>query len=72
MKYLNVLNDPDENQRKARKLPRYLIDRWSREVDRWLNKDEEQRQSGRASSNVASSNGLSPVLCVLQLPSKGV
>ena len=54
MKYLNVLNDPDENQRKARKLPRYLIDRWSREVDRWLNKDEEQRQSGRASSNVAS------------------
>ena len=52
MKYLNVLNDPDENQRKARKLPRYLIDRWSREVD-WLNKDEEQRQSGRASSNVA-------------------
>ena len=54
MKYLNVLDDPDENQRKARKLPRYLIDRWSREVDRWLNKDEEQRQSGRASSNVAS------------------
>ena len=41
MKYLNVLDDPDENQRKARKLPRYLIDRWSREVDRWLNQDEE-------------------------------
>lgn len=53
MKYLNVLDDPDENQRKARKLPRYLIDLWSREVDRWLNQDEEQRQSGRASSNVA-------------------
>ena len=41
MKYLNVLDDPDENQRKARKLPRHLIDRWSREVDRWLNEDEE-------------------------------
>ena len=41
MKYLNVLDDPDENQSKARKLPRYLIYRWSREVDRWLNQDEE-------------------------------
>lgn len=53
MKYLNVLDDPDENQRKARKLLRYLIDLWSREVDRWLNQDEEQRQSGRALSNVS-------------------
>ena len=29
----------------VRKLPRYLIDRWSREVDRWLDKDEDQYQS---------------------------
>ena len=45
VRYLKVLNDPDENQRMVRKLPRYLIDRWSREVDRWLNKDEDQCQS---------------------------
>ena len=43
VKYLNVLDDPDENQRMVRKLPRYLVDRWSREVDRRLNKDEDQR-----------------------------
>ena len=43
MKYLKVLDDPDENQRMVRKLPRYLIDRWSREVDRWLNKDDDLR-----------------------------
>lgn len=43
VKYLNVRDDPDENQRMVQKLPRYLIDRWSREVDHWLNRDEEQR-----------------------------
>ena len=45
VRYLKVLNDPDENQRMVRKLPRYLIDRWSREVDRWLDKDDDQYQS---------------------------
>lgn len=45
VRYLKVLNDPDENQRMVHKLPRYLIDRWSREVDRWLDKDEDQYQS---------------------------
>ena len=45
VRYLDILNDPDENQRIVRKLPRYLIDRWSREVDRWLNKGEDQRHS---------------------------
>lgn len=45
VRYLKVLNDPDENQRMVRKRPRYLIDRWSREVDRWLDKDEDQYQS---------------------------
>ena len=39
LRYLKVLNDPDENQRMVRKLRRYLIDCWSREVDRWLTKD---------------------------------
>ena len=43
VKYLNVLDDPDENQRMVRQLSRYLVDRWSREVDRRLNKDEDQR-----------------------------
>ena len=49
IKYLKVLDDPDENQRMVRKLPRYLIDRWSREVDRWLNKDEEDQHHGEGS-----------------------
>jgi len=52
MKYLKVLDDPDENQRMVRKLPRYIIDRWSREVERWLNKDEDQRHSEVTSSDV--------------------
>ena len=34
----------------VRKLPRYLVDRWSREVDRWLNKDEDQPRSEITSS----------------------
>ena len=52
VKYLRVLDDPDENQRMVRKLPRYLVDRWSREVDRWLNKDEDQPCSEITSSDV--------------------
>ena len=52
MKYLKVLDDPDENRRMVRKLPRYLIDRWSREVDRWLNKDDDLRHSEETSSDV--------------------
>ena len=41
IKYLKALNDPEENQKMLRKLPRHLADRWSREVDRWLNKEEQ-------------------------------
>ena len=51
MKYLKVLYDPDENQRMVGKLPRYLIDRWSR-VDRWLKKDDDLRHSEETSSDV--------------------
>ena len=40
--YLKILDDPDENQKMAKKLPRHLIDRWSREVDRWLNKEQKR------------------------------
>jgi len=38
--HLKILDDPDENQKMAKKLPRHLIDRWSCEVDRWLNKEQ--------------------------------
>jgi len=34
----------------VRKLPCYLVDCWSREVDRWLNKDEDQPHSEITSS----------------------
>ena len=38
--YLNVLNDPDENQKILKKLPNYLVARWSRVVDRWVAEEE--------------------------------
>ena len=31
--YLNVLDDPEENQRMVKKLPSYIVNRWSRKVD---------------------------------------
>ena len=34
--FLNVLDDPTENRRMAKKLPSYIINRWSRQVDRWI------------------------------------
>ena len=36
--YLNILNDPNENQKMVRKLPKHLIVRWSREVDHYHSK----------------------------------
>jgi len=42
VKYLNILDDPDENQSMVCKLPWHLVDHWSCEVDRHLNKDEDQ------------------------------
>ena len=38
--YLQALNDPEENQKLVRKLPRNICDRWGREVDQWLNRKE--------------------------------
>ena len=38
IKYLKALNDPEENQKMLRKLLRHLADRWTREVNCWLNK----------------------------------
>ena len=39
--HLKALNDPEENQKMLCKLPRHLADRWTREVDRWLSKEEQ-------------------------------
>lgn len=46
VKYLKVLDDADENQRMVRKLPRYLTERWCREVERWRNNEEEGQHHG--------------------------
>jgi len=43
--YLKAPNDPGENHRMLRKLPRNLAERWTREVDRWVSK-EKQNSSG--------------------------
>ena len=40
IQYLNVLNDPDENQKIIQKLPNHLVVRWSRVVDEWIAVDE--------------------------------
>lgn len=37
--FLDALNDPDENQKMIKKLPPYLVNRWAREVDHWMNQD---------------------------------
>lgn len=50
IQYLKILDDPDENQKMARKLPRYLMNRWSRELDRWLNKEPKDQQQGEDGS----------------------
>jgi hypothetical protein len=34
--YLKDLDDPEENRKMLPKLPRYLADHWSREVDKRL------------------------------------
>ncbi|KAK3709219.1 hypothetical protein QZH41_004583 [Actinostola sp. cb2023] len=50
IKYLNVLNDPDENQRMLKKLPSYLVARWSRIVDRWITDEdcEDNEEDGKS------------------------
>lgn len=72
LKYLKVLDDQNENQRMVRKLPRYLVVRWSREVDRWLNKDEDQPPSEITSSDVHKGEVGYPPFSILWFPSKGV
>ena len=50
IKYLEVLNDPEENQRMLRKLPNHLVLRWSRIVHKWIEEDREEghgREAGQ-------------------------
>jgi len=47
IKYLKSLDDPEENQKMVDKRPRYLIDRWSREVDRWLSKNRTSKVTAK-------------------------
>ncbi len=55
--YLSVLNDPDENQKMLKKLPAYLVARWSRIVDEALAKEHDG--FGLASSKTLESATLS-------------
>ena len=41
IKYLEVLNDPEENQKMLRKLPSHLVSRWSRIVDKRIGEERE-------------------------------
>ena len=45
IQYLNVLNDPDENQKIIQKPPNHLVVRWSRVVDEWIAVDELEEDS---------------------------
>lgn len=40
LKYLSILDDPEENHKMLRKLPSYLVSRWGRIVDQSLNTEE--------------------------------
>ena len=48
---MKVLNDPEENQKMARKLPRNISDCWNRKVDRWLNTEDRQGSVSRPRSH---------------------
>ena len=50
IKYLRALNDPKENQKMLCKLLRHLTERWTQEVDCWLNKEEQGPSGVRARS----------------------
>ena len=48
IKYLEVLNNPEENQKMLRKLPNHLVSRWSRIVDKWIGEEREESQGRQA------------------------
>ena len=43
-RHLSSLDSEEDNAHILNKLPRYINDRWSRIIDRWLNCEEEERQ----------------------------
>jgi len=56
VKYLNILNDPDENQKMLKKLPSYLVTRWSHIVDKWIEgEDYEENNDDREHTPVNAS-----------------
>ena len=48
IKHLEVLNDPEKNQKMLRKLPNHLVSRWSRIVDKWIGEEREEGQGREA------------------------
>ena len=52
IRYLSVLNDPDENQKILRKLPNYLAVRWSRIVDEWITEEESVQSPGEQAHQI--------------------
>ena len=60
IKYLKVLDDPDENKKMLRKLPRYLVNRWGCEVDRWLTKEPKELTGGGSVNQMRTSDSSYP------------
>ena len=61
IQFLNVLNDPDENQRMVKKLPSHVALRWNRVVDEWLAEDDpEEHDFVPRSGNRAAKTGYPP------------
>ena len=42
IQYLSVLDDPEENKKVLKELPSYIVNRWSRIVDKSTNDDPEE------------------------------
>ena len=63
--FLNVLNDPDENKKMLRKLPHYLVTRWSRVVDRCIGEEDMEEKCANEeeprTAGVATKNGYLPL-----------
>ena len=57
IQYLNVLNDPEENQKILNKLPAHLVNRWIRVVDRSTtddsSDDEDEEKTSKTSCEVS-------------------
>ena len=56
IRYLNVLDDPDENQKILKKLPNYLVARWSRIVDGWIADEELDEDKTEETSGITKNS----------------